>query len=110
MQAGEGEGAESFERRVLHGKLLESPEAAKGERLHLIDGVAVQIEFAQRFVALERVRLQLADVVLDERKVFHVRWQILGNLAQPTAITQHLFFFLIKYHLSKHQTTEKATR
>lgn len=66
MQTGEGKSAEPFERRVLHGKLLKSAKSTKGERLHLIDGVAIQIKFAQRFVALERVRLQLSDVVLDE--------------------------------------------
>lgn len=73
MQAGEGELSEPVERSILHGQLLKTAEAAECERLHLIDGVAVQIEFTQRLVALESVRLQLADVVLDERKVFHVR-------------------------------------
>lgn len=60
VQTGKGELSQPFERRVLHRELLQPSQTAEGERLNVTDGVAVQIQFTQRFVALESVRFQMA--------------------------------------------------
>lgn len=65
VQTGKGEGAEPVQGRVLHRELLKPAKSAEGELLDVTNSVAVQVKFPQRFVALESVRFQDSNVVLD---------------------------------------------
>ena len=66
MQSGKGKLSYPFQRSVLKGELLEPAETAESERRYAGDGVAVQVQFPDGFVALESVRFEMPDAILGE--------------------------------------------